>query len=151
MGYSTSFSGKLLFTSEVTGPQLARLSKILGEDRRDHPSWPHLDDDNHWAHVDLMVSEDYGGLEWDGSEKTYGMISIVNTVLAVMQKEFPDFGLVGRMDAQGEEIGDVWAVDVPNGGIARKIEYKLEGRQIDCPRCGESFVLDGELVELEDV
>jgi hypothetical protein len=39
MGYSTSFSGELLFTKELKASELAELNKFLGEDCRDHPEW----------------------------------------------------------------------------------------------------------------
>jgi len=150
MGYSTQFNGKLEFTSEITGPQLLGLSKILGKDRRDHPAWPKVGGNDYWFFVDLQVTEDFTGLEWDGAEKAYGMVEVVNTILAIMRKDFPGFGLEGRLDAQGEDIGDVWALEVSEGGTARKVPYELQGRRVECPRCHEEFVLDGTLVEVED-
>lgn len=145
MGYSTQFAGELLFTTEATASQLARLNQILGEDKRDHEDWPI--EDGYWYHVDLELTKDFTGIKWDGMEKTGDMVAIVNTVLALMRQEWPDFGLSGRMDAQGEEVGDVWALVVEAGGVAQKIELLLEGRRVECPHCEEEFVLDAKVTE----
>ena len=39
MGYSTSFTNKLLFTKELKASELAELKKFLGADCREHPEW----------------------------------------------------------------------------------------------------------------
>lgn len=145
MGYSTQFKGTLSFTEEVTGPQLARLGEILGEDRRDHAEW-NVPGDTFWCHVDLEVTSDFTGIRWNDSEKTHGMDELVRLVIRLMRERWPDFGLSGRMDAQGDELGDVWALTV-EGGSVTKIKYALVGREVECPECEARFVLDGELVE----
>lgn len=147
MGYTANFKGTLKFTSEPTGPQLAHLNRILGQDIRDL-DWVEKQGDDYWYHFDLELTPDFDGVRWSGAEKTYGMVEVVNTVLYEMRKKWPDFGLSGRLDAQGEEVGDVWALEVSEGGLARKIEYRLEGREVECPHCEETFILDGNLVEV---
>lgn len=143
MGYSTSFSGELKFSTELTASQLAYLSSLLDEDRRDHPEWKAPDA---FYYVALELTEDFSGLRWNGQEKTYGMDAIVNTVIRLMRERWEDFGLVGRMDAQGEDIGDVWAL-IAEGDSARKLQLMLEGRHVECPHCEQEFVLDAKVIE----
>lgn len=147
MGYTTKFTGMLEFASEVTVPQLAVLDTVLGEDRRDHPEWE-FDSPAGFYFIDLELAEGYSGLRWSGDEKSHGMVQAVNTVLRIMRKTWPEFGLSGRMDAQGEEVGDVWALVVEPGGEARKVEMRLEGRRVECPECEHEFVLDPTVSEV---
>lgn len=149
MGYSTDFKGVLEFTSEATGPQLTRLSSILGVDIRDLPDLEKVGG-AFWYGIDLEITADFAGLQWDGSQKTYSMADIVNTVIRFMREVWPDWGLRGRLDAQGEVVGDVWALEVRPGGMAKKIAYRLDGREVTCPHCRERIILDGKLVKGED-
>src|SRR5258708_4315685 len=102
MGYSTEFRGELKFTRELTGSELARLKGMLGQDCRQHPEW--------YAkglyRVDLELLEDFSGLRWDGTEKTYDLDRLVNVVIREMRKAVPDFGLTGKLVAQGEDMDD---------------------------------------------
>ncbi len=138
MGYSTSFEGELLFTKELKASQLAKLNTILGEDCRDHPEWnaPNL------YYIDLELNQDYTGLKWSGAEKTYGMESCVNVVIQEMQKDDPEFGLQGTLSAQGEDVGDRWALSIENG-VAVKTKISLKGKKVTCPHCDEQFLLEG--------
>lgn len=36
------------------------------------------------------------------------MDRLVNVVIKTMRQTWPNFGLSGQLQAQGEEIGDVW-------------------------------------------
>lgn len=144
MGYTTRFVGKLEFTKELTASQIAALEAMLGEDPRKHPEWRAA---RETGYIDLELTSQYDGLQWSGAEKTYGMVDAVNVILRVMRETWPDFGLRGRFDAQGEEIGDVWALIADEGG-ARRIELKLAGQRVTCPHCDEEFVLNPEVVEV---
>lgn len=143
MGYDTKFKGVLKFTSEATGPQLAMLAKILGEDTREHPEWQRLTPDGQaLTYVDLILAEDYSGLQWDYStEKTYNLPDIVNLVIAYMHTKYPQFGLEGQLAAQGEELDDRWAL-VMVDGVATQQEVAIVGKIVICPHCEEKFMLE---------
>ena len=140
MGYNTSFKGELRFKSEATAPQLAVLSAMLGEDLRDHPDW-HAD--RHTAgYIDLELTKDFGGLKWNGGEKTYYLVESVNAIIREMRKAFPTFGLEGQLLAQGESIEDRWFLTIGDDGLARKSEIAIKGQKIRCPHCDEDFTLE---------
>lgn len=111
MGYTTKFIGKLLFTKELSIPELKKLESILGEDVRDHPEW-NVPQDLYMTYIDLETTEGYTALRWTGDEKTYGMEHAIALVIRLMREEFPRFGLIGRLFAQGEEAGDVYYINV---------------------------------------
>lgn len=136
MGYSTQFSGKLTFTNQLTGAQLYKLSQYLGQDCREHPEWgaPHL------TYIDLKITNEVDGLEWDGSEKTYNLPEIVNLLTTEMRKQFPDFALDGYLLAQGEEIEDRWMLKMQNGE-AVSVKISDNGPTIQCPHCERTFIL----------
>lgn len=113
MGYTTKFLGTLKFANEITVQQLAKLDGILGEDTRNHPEWD-IPTDVWVTYVDLETTNDLTGLKWDGSEKTYGMEDLIPLVIRLMREDFPDFGLKGRLFAQGEDVGDVYYINVDN-------------------------------------
>lgn len=132
MGYSTIFKGSLKFASELTASQLAHLSKILGADVRDHPEWKIKDE---FYHINLELDEDFAGISWDGSEKTYEMVNQVNAILKWVRRIKPDFSLIGEMVAQGENLMDRWKLVIKNG-IAVHENIKIEGSIYRCPHCG---------------
>ncbi len=138
MGYNTRFSGQLDFVEPLSAEQTLALSKLLGEDCRDHPEW-----EADLYSIDLRVTADGSGLQWDGSEKTYEMEKLVNVVLRQMRLEFPSFGLTGTLLAQGEEVSDRWALVIGEDGWAHKREVAAVGRTVICPHCGEHFSLEG--------
>jgi hypothetical protein len=113
MGYHTDFSGKLLFTSPLTSEQKFYLNSILGEWCLNHPKW---NQPNLRYGVDLKLLDDESGLKWNGAEKTYDMDQIVKLVLRLMKENFPDFGLTGKLIAQGEAIDDRWQLYIENEG-----------------------------------
>ena len=92
-------------------------------------------------HIDLEFSDDYSGLEWSGSEKTYGMVEFVNLLICIMKKSWPTFGLTGSMNAQGEQVEDRWVLKMVKG-VATKFETPPTGTKIECPHCEESFYLE---------
>lgn len=140
MGYSTSFSGELLFTTEPKASELAELNKFLGEDCRQHPEWGNTS----LSYIDLKLSKDFSGLEWDGSEKTYDFVDKVNLLIENMQKKYPHFGLSGELLAQGEEISDIWRLVVKNN-IAEEVRVDLSHKKkVTCPHCSEDFFLEEE-------
>lgn len=140
MGYNTDFKGVLRFASDLSGKQIAALSKILGEDCRDHPEW----DAGDLTHMDLELTDDYEGLKWNESEKTYDLEKKVNVIIRLMRKQWPDFGLTGQLAAQGEDMNDRWALVIGEDGWAQRQEIALTGDVVECPHCGEKFALEGK-------
>jgi hypothetical protein len=140
MGYSTNFSGELKFAHDVTVPELTALQKFLGADVREHKEWnpPH---DLYF--IDLELLEDFTGLKWDGSEKTYELDQAINLITREMRKEFPEFKLQGQLLAQGEDAEDRWMLVLDEQGIASKQEIVITGQRVKCLECGHKFVLEG--------
>lgn len=138
MGYSTEFTGELKFTKEATAAQLAALKAMMGEDCRDHPEWsaPNL------YYVDLQITDNFDGIEWNGAEKTYDLEKVVNVVIKVMREKWPDFGLVGSMLAQGENVDDRWSLTIGDDGLAHRVPIALSGPVITCPHCERKFALE---------
>lgn len=146
MGYSTEFSGELLFTTELKASELAELNKFLGEDCRQHPEWGNTS----LSYIDLKLNKNFTGIEWDGSEKTYDLVDKVNLVIENIKKKFPEFGLTGELLAQGEEIGDVWRlVMYKNVAYEKRIDLSHK-KKVTCPHCAEEFFLENEDNESEE-
>ena len=82
----------------------------------EHSEWGSVD--FYW--INLELNEDCSGLRWNGSEKTYDMVNVVNFILEQMRKDDPDFGLEGEMIAQGEEIYDRWTLVIKDGIACEK-------------------------------
>ena len=123
MGYSTDFRGTLEFTHELTASQLAYLNIILGEDCREHPEWQadiNAVSDHKLDYIDLELATDFSGIRWNGAEKTYSMTECVNLIIRLMQKRWPDFGLEGKLEAQGEDWDDRWFLVVDGGTATRE-------------------------------
>lgn len=140
MGYSTDFDGCLKFTSVLTGgEQIAKIETFLGEDCRNHPEWCQTG----LTYIDLELLKDFSGLQWDGSEKTYQLVEKVNLIITEMKKEYPDFGLEGKILAQGEDIDDRWILSIENG-LAVEKEIVIVGKDVQCPNCGDHFMLEIE-------
>lgn len=147
MGYTTEFQGALKFTKELSASQISYLSKILGVDFRDIKELMNLTpkkdgeiSDLTYA-IDLKFTADFAGLKWDGTEKSYEMDKQVEFVIAYMTKKYPDFGLQGFMNAQGEEVDDRWRLNVENNKVT-VIKTPPKGKKIQCPHCGEYFYLE---------
>jgi len=136
VGYSTNFQGELKFTEELKASQIAQVQSFLTQDCREHPEWGNPE----CYYVDLEFLPDFSGLKWNGAEKTYGMVEIVNMIIKNIQKTTPTFGLKGRLLAQGEDIDDRWELVFENGIAVRK-ELPHTGSKITCPHCEESFYL----------
>jgi hypothetical protein len=145
MGYSTQFKGTLKFKDELKASQLAEINKFLSQDRREigfsNDADVYTTKDEYWYHIDLELTDDYSGLKWNGSEKTYGMEFIINFITKQMKKVMPNFELTGKLTAQGEDIDDRYEV-IMEKGIAKKRELKVVGKKIKCPHCEEYFILE---------
>ena len=94
------------------------------------------------SYIDLQLTDDFSGLEWDGSEKTYDLVEKVNLIIENMRLKYPDFGLTGELLAQGEDNGDVWILAMENGKAKHKKIDLSHKKKVTCPHCEEEFFLD---------
>jgi|ERR1700677_295897 len=137
MGYNTTFKGELKFTTELTTKQLIKVKSFLGEDCREHPEWGNTQ----LTYIDLVLLDDFSGLKWDdGTEKTYDLPQKVNLIIEQMRKEYPDFGLSGKLSAQGEDSDDRWFLNMVDGEAVKE-KIPLPSDEIVCPECGHLFKL----------
>jgi hypothetical protein len=91
--------------------------------------------------MDLKLTEDMKGIEWDGSEKTSPMWHLVNVLIEVVKRDIPDFVLTGSMACQGEDMDDRWnLVMVENA--ATRVDAPMSGRAISCPYCEHKVYVD---------
>ena len=144
MGYDTKFNGVLRFTHEPTAEQLAALNAMFGEDARDHPEWRAHGGDG-LAYIDLALSRDFGGIQWDdATEKTRDLPECVNMVIGVMRQRWPEFGLSGKLSAQGEVLEDRWELTIGDDGWASRVDTPPTGAFVTCPHCRLRFVVGEE-------
>ena len=136
MGYHIDYKGEMKFTNEVTGKELAKLNTILGEDVREHPEWDAPE--KYMSYISLEINDDFSGIKWDGSEKSGEMAASINLAVNEMKKEFPDFELTGKMEGQGEEVGDHFFIVFKNG-VAVEEKISLSGGTVTCPSCNHAF------------
>lgn len=149
MGYSTDFKGQLSFTKELTASQLAYLNTILGENVRDHVAdWRQKTNEGYQLYyMDLKLTDDFSGIEWNGAEKTGSMPYLVNIVIDCMQDKWSDFGLEGELHTQGEDFDDRWTLQMENGRAVEK-KVVIEGTIVECPHCEKKFVLEEQADEI---
>jgi hypothetical protein len=139
MGYNTDFKGSIKISAQSTLDQIKELKKFFGEDVRNHPDWVPPEMKNEYlTYINLEFSDDYE-IQWDGSEKTYNMVEMINLIRWNMGKKFLGFSFSGSMLAQGEEIGDVWQLVFDENGTAVKKEIEMPGEIIECPECGHEW------------
>ena len=127
MGYTTEFKGELKFKKELTGAQMKHLGKYLGKDRR-KLGWEGMaahEKYGSWCHIDLEFNDDYTGLRWDGSEKTYEMCRIIEFLTDRMREKWPEFELTGELFAQGEDSDDMWRLRMEDG-VAKQYPLTLD-------------------------
>lgn len=137
MGYSTTFIGELKFKEELIASELAYLKKFLGKDRREigfSGDDAYESEDEYWYHINLELLDDFSGIKWNGSEKTYDLGCIVNFLTKQMRKIKPDFEFTGEMQAQGEDAEDRWVLKMKDGK-AIKVDLEIELKECECPHC----------------
>lgn len=137
MGYQTEFRGALKFTTPLTTVELARLAATFGQDERRHPEWG-CGANPTFYYVELVLLDDFSGLRWNGAEKTYGMADAVRFLIRWMRVVKPDFGLVGTLEANGEDWDDRWAL-VVNGDEVSEVRHPPPGQKLTCTKCGHVF------------
>ena len=141
MGYSTDFEGELKFKREMKASELAALTKVLSKDRRDIG---YKDDSiyengkygTYWYHIELELTENFDGIKWNGQEKTYDLVGIVNWLIDKFNLE-----LEGELIAQGEDSEDRWKLIIQDGRAIKK-EWPKIGQKVTCPYCEHDFILE---------
>lgn len=139
MGYSTDFKGVLRFTKEPDRKVLAALAnEILGEWIH---SWPWSEFPKGAYHVDLELTDEFDGIQWNGMEKTYGMLEVVQWLCGIVLPAFdPELSLEGTFVCQGEDIEDRWILSVKDGK-AERIKQSLSREVVECPECNQRVMM----------
>jgi len=126
MGYSTDFVGDLLFTCSMTDEMWETLESYFGEDAREHSEWD-VPRESYGSpkfyYIDIEPNDNRTGIMWNGAEKCYGMVEIIQFLMDEMRKTYPQFGLVGVMEAQGEDVQDHWFL-VADGTVALSVDAR---------------------------
>lgn len=142
MGYQTQFKGAVKFTRELTARELAYLKGMFWLDEDDFEKGGYIVPAERPHYIQYELTEDFDGIQWDGSEKFYKAVEAMNFIIVNMKAKFPDFGLTGRMTAQGEEFDDRWELVIGEDGMAHEVRTPPAGTVVKCPHCEEKFVLD---------
>lgn len=137
MGYDTEFTGELYFKQDVTNKQIALIKSMCGEDCRDHPEW---ECDSELTYIDLELNDDYSGIKWNGSEKTYDLADKINLIVKIVRQTWPDFdGFEGQIKARGEYGDSDWLILCHEDGTVYEHKLVLVGDNVTCPSCGHRF------------
>lgn len=134
MGYTTRFTGELGFKDEPTRAQLAQLSSFFGKDIRHEVEGAY--------YVQFELSPGFAGMRWDGSEKFYGAVEVVNYLTRKMREQWPNFSFVGQLAAQGEDPDDRWILKVKDDGTAVEVKTPPTGSKVKCPECDHEFYVE---------
>jgi hypothetical protein len=141
VGYQTEVSGRF----EIKGRELTaadwRAIKNLFWEAHDYESDWHKDFDcskGEPHYMQLELTKDLLGIQWDGSEKFYEIVSAVNFVI----QNIKPMGLYleGQFECQGEDATDHYFIVIGDDGYARQAEATPKGKQCACPECGHRFL-----------
>lgn len=124
MGYQTEFSGAVKFTSPLTAEQELYIGQFLDyADPDKHDDW--IKPDKKYSYIQWELTPDKSGIKWDGNEKFYYSVEAMNLIIANMVDKFPDFGVKGKILAQGEGVGDIWWLKIINN-IAHEVKIDID-------------------------
>lgn len=153
MSYDTKYNGILLFNKELTTKQLCFLSTFLRKNTENHPEWSKYKGygelmTKHGGSIDLEISSDFLGLQWNGRGSNYNMVEAITFLINAMKTVVDDFTLTGQFDCRGEELDDIWTLIIENDEAKRMDVYKTisikdvkNGKAI-CPHCKSIFKLE---------
>ncbi len=123
MGYTTQFDGSLKFNREMTEPELAFIKSMFWLEGDYSAPWIHPHGKPHY--IQLELTKDNDGIQWDGSEKFYDAVEAVNFIIDNAKRQITDFALSGQLLAQGEEVGDIWRLKIDGDGFAKRVNVKV--------------------------
>lgn len=132
MGYNTKYKGEFKFVPELTTSQLAKVDSFLGECVADHPEWGELN--SHYIELDLC--DDFSGL-MVRNESTGDIAAQLNMIIWAV--DITEFGLEGKMLAQGDNIEDQYDIVIVDGRVVKREINKPMGDRLKCPHCGKCF------------
>jgi len=143
MGYNTEYMGILEFNKELTASQLSLINEILDSDFRDLSQEVQkalVTGETYLTYINLVLTKNFSGVEWNGTEKSHSMVDAVNAVTNWMRIHggIKDFSFVGTMHCQGEDVDDKWDLIIEDG-IAKRVQAPPKGIKIECPHCEEYF------------
>lgn len=140
MGYTTEFEGVLKFSDDISLKEYVAIEKLLEDGRNGDAMY------DGW--IQLEISDDRSGIQWDGTEKFYHAEDAVNFIINKMRERWPNFSLHGEMIAQGENISDRWILRIGDDGCAHRVELVTSSKALECPYCAHQFYLDAEFSEV---
>lgn len=113
MGYTTQFTGRIDLDRELTPDEYVTLLEFA--DERHQPGV----DGAPGYNCDWTPTDNYRGIEWDGSEKFY---SSEEWMQLIMDRFITPWGIKanGFILAQGEEAGDIWRLLVIDNRVERQ-------------------------------
>lgn len=130
MGYTTNFEGKMGFNRALTVPEFNELKAFNNMEKDEYPEGV----PDSWCQ--WVPTLDGYGLEWDGGEKFYEYAEWLEWLKENWLKP-KGIKIQGRINYQGEEIGDVGYLEVKDDKLS-VVELKPTGL-VECPNCGETF------------
>lgn len=135
MGYTTDFEGKLKLSRALTVPEYNEL-KQLGEgyEKEDYAK---LNPEHPDSYLQWVPTQDGLGYCWNDGEKFYDYAEWLQWIIDNWFKP-KKITLMGRINYQGEEIGDVGYLEVLEDQHVRVYELEAKGI-VECPSCGEKF------------
>ena len=142
MGYSTDFAGELTFTREPTATELAFVTSLFWTNDADIHNRGLRNSKGKLSYIQFELTDNFGGIKWDGSEKFYNAIEAVNFLIENMRFACNGLGLTGSLLAQGEEFEDRWYLVIGDDGWAKRVDHPMVGQTITCPHCGENFAVE---------
>lgn len=140
MGYTTEFSGELKFNRELKASEILLIQSMAQENPDDHPEWVRTEGDQ-YSYIKWELTNNLNALQWDGGEKFYNAVEALNMLIKTLWVESPDLRLSGVLNAQGEEIGDLWQIHIGADGLAYQKDLPKPEDLVTCPHCDEQFRL----------
>lgn len=135
MGYTTSFEGGMALSRPLTVPELRELEALAEYEEDEYKKYSDTKPDN--GYNQWTPNKDGTAMVWNDGEKFYDYAEWLQWLIDYYFKP-RNIELRGRINYQGEEIGDVGYLEVLEDQHVRT--YTLEAKGIvECPHCGERF------------
>lgn len=116
MGYSTHYKGTIrIYNLDLERVRILNL--YLGKDKREIVQHIPPGEDLPFTFFSVELNEEMTALQWDGAEKTYGMLEMLNFLRLIAQLEF---GEGDNMVCQGDEIEDRYILVVENNEVIKR-------------------------------